>query len=140
MTRIEIIEAIQASTPEDKVSILSLLNYSFSPVTADLVANDIPSWQNVLDKNLAPANSIVIALGATLTSSYIAIDYTPYIAYGNVPTILVQQVESDTINTDIYDVPVKRIFVAGILTTLNVYAHDNGSGLTLDTIQLIIKL
>lgn len=49
MTRIEIIEAIQASTPDDKILLLSLLTYNSLPITADLLDNDVPAWKNIND-------------------------------------------------------------------------------------------
>lgn len=49
MTRTEIIEALQASSPSDKVLLLSLLTYSVLPATVDLEDNDVPAWKNVND-------------------------------------------------------------------------------------------
>lgn len=56
MNAIEILEVIQAITPQDKILLLSMLSYDTTPVTGDLVDNDIPAWKNVneLVGNVAP--------------------------------------------------------------------------------------
>lgn len=49
MNRIEIIEELQAATPDDNIIALSLLVYNEIPVTDDLLDADIPAWKNVKD-------------------------------------------------------------------------------------------
>jgi|ERR1700744_9112 len=49
MRATEIIEALQSTTPEDKLLLLSLLTYEDLPITDDLTDNDVPAWKNVED-------------------------------------------------------------------------------------------
>lgn len=89
-----------------------------------------------------PPGSVLIPAGSALP---FIVNYTINLSvFGNTPIIEVHQTDAADVsgNTSfqIYDVLVKRIKSAGVLTTLKVYGHDSGNGTTtIDDLTLVIR-
>lgn len=163
MVRTEILEAIQAATPEDKVLLLSLLTYDELPIAVDLLDNDVPAWGNVtglidgvfpipIVYNI-PANSetpiIVDFLNSTIkigsaSPGYIGVDLTNYKSNPDVKFKLVIDSENTApIGNDGWIN--NELWTDGTYTSLAILTiqpdTDTGlsGGLTLDNINIIIK-
>ena len=137
MTAVEILERIQAATPDDKILLLSLLNYDQLPVTADLLDKDVPAWRNVKDiANAVSSLELDVVPAGTAIPYFIEADLYPQ--FDQLADIITKT-KSGNNYIRWTDMQITEVFSGTTFTGWNVELHTNDNAVSSEDIYIILK-